>query len=115
MAQETFFTLDGPLELVPGDGQCRAANFAGLAGVARNFGRDARGIVERHGMDPRVLSDPESLIAPSQLADTFEYCSTLFEDPLFGLHIASLQDPEVLAASPPCAAPRRLSAPASAA
>lgn len=95
MAQETFFTLDGPLELVPGDGQCRAANFAGLAGVARNFGRDARGIVERHGMDPRVLSDPESLIAPSQLADTFEYCSTLFEDPLFGLHIASLQDPEV--------------------
>lgn len=95
MPQETFFTLDGPLDLMPGEGQCRAANFAGLAGVARNQGRDARGIVERHGMDSRVLSDPESLIAPSQLADTFEYCSTLFDDPLFGLHIATLQDPEV--------------------
>ncbi|MDG2003378.1 MAG: AraC family transcriptional regulator ligand-binding domain-containing protein [Novosphingobium sp.] len=95
MTEETFFTLDGPLELLPGDGQCRAANLAGLAGVARKFGRDARGIVERHGMDPHVLSDPESLIAPHQLADTLEFCSTLFEDPLFGLHIASLQDPEV--------------------
>jgi len=95
MAQENFFTLDGPLDIVPGDGQCRAANFAGLASVARNFGRDPRGIVERHGMDARVLADPESLIAPRQLADTFEYCSTLFDDPLFGLHIASMQDPEV--------------------
>lgn len=95
MAQENFFSLDGPLELMPGDGQCRAANLSGLAGVARKFGRDARGIVERHGMDPRVLADPESLIAPSQLADTFEYCSTLFDDPLFGLHIATIQDPEV--------------------
>jgi AraC-like DNA-binding protein len=95
MAQETFFTLDGPLDLMPGGGQVRAANLAGLANVARRLGRDARGIVERHGMDPRVLSDPESLIAPGQLADTFEYCSTLFDDPLFGLHIATLQDPEV--------------------
>lgn len=95
MAQENFFALDGPLELMPEDGQCRAANLAGLAGVARNFGRDARGIVERHGMDPRVLADPESLIAPQQLADTFEYCSSLFDDPLFGLHIATTQDPEV--------------------
>jgi len=49
MAQETFSTLDGPLELMPGDGQCRAANLAGHANVARNFGRDARGIVERLG------------------------------------------------------------------
>ena len=38
----------------------------------RYLGRDARGIVERYGMDPRVLSDPESLVAPSQVADTFE-------------------------------------------
>lgn len=95
MAHETFFTLDGPLDLMPAGGQVRAANLAGLVNVARKLGRDARGIVERHGMDPRVLSDPESLIAPGQLADTFEYCSTLFDDPLFGLHIATLQDPEV--------------------
>jgi AraC-like DNA-binding protein len=95
MGQESFFSLEGPLDIAPGDGQCRAANFSGLADVARQLGRDARGIVERHGMEPRVLTDPESLIAPQQLADTLEYCSTLFDDPLFGLHIATTQDPEV--------------------
>lgn len=92
---ESFFSLDGPLDVPPADGQCRAANFAGLAYVARQNGRDARGIVERHGLEARVLTDPESLIAPQQVADVFEYCSSLFDDPLFGLHIATMQDPEV--------------------
>lgn len=95
MTQNSFFSLDGPLDIAPGGGQVRAANFAGLANVARSHGRDARGIVERHGMEARVLTDPESLIAPHQVADTFEYCSTLFDDPLFGLHFATMQDPEV--------------------
>jgi len=93
--QETFFSLDGPLDLTPEGGQVRAANFAGLADMARQYGRDPRGIVERHGLEARVLADPESLIAPQQVADVLEYCSTLFEDPLFGLHIATSQDPEV--------------------
>jgi len=93
--QNSFFSLDGPLDIAPSDGQCRAANFSGLAHVARQMGRDARGIVERHGMEPRVLTDPESLIATQQLADTLEYCSTVFDDSLFGFHIATTQDPEV--------------------
>jgi len=95
MPGASFFSLDGPLDVPPGGGQVRAANFAGLAGVARTLGRDARSIVERHGMEARVLTDPESLVAPQQVADTFEYCSTTFDDPLFGLHFATLQDPEV--------------------
>lgn len=95
MTQNSFFSLDGPLDVAPGGGQVRAANFSGLASVARSHGRDARGIVERHGMEARVLTDPESLIAPHQVADTFEYCSAVFDDPLFGLHIAATQDPEV--------------------
>lgn len=95
MTQNSFFSLDGPLDVAPRGGQVRAANFAGLANVARSHGRDARAIVERHGMEARVLSDPESLIAPYQVADTFEYCSAIFDDPLFGLHFATMQDPEV--------------------
>lgn len=95
MDQDSFFSLDGPLDVAPAGGQVRAANFSGLAGFVRSRGRDARGIVERHGMEARVLTDPESLIAPQQLADTLEYCSALFDDPLFGLHIAATQDPEV--------------------
>ena len=95
MGQELFFSLDGPLEVAPAGGQVRAANFTGLASLARSHGRDPRGIVERHGMEARVLVDPESLVAPHQVAETFEYCSVLFDDPLFGLHFASTQDPEV--------------------
>jgi AraC-like DNA-binding protein len=95
MTRNSFFSLDGPLDIAPGGGQVRAANFSGLATVARQFGRDARGIVERHGMEARVLTDPESLITPQQMAETLEYCSGLFDDSLFGLHMATLQDPEV--------------------
>ncbi len=95
MERETFFSLDGPLDVSPGGGQCRAANFSGLADVARQLGRDPRGIIEKHGLQARVLTDPESHIDCQQVADVFEYCSTLFDDPLFGLHFANLQDPEV--------------------
>ena len=35
MAQQSFFSLDGPLDIGPGGGQVRAANFSGLANVAR--------------------------------------------------------------------------------
>jgi AraC-like DNA-binding protein len=93
--RESFYSIEGPLDLPPQDGQCRAANFAGLADAARRAGRDARGIVERHGLEPRVLIDPESLVAPQQVADVLEYCSVAFDDPLFGLHLSTTQDPEV--------------------
>ena len=95
MTDNTFFSLEGPLDVPPADGQCRAANFAGLADVARQFGRDPRNIVERYGLEPRVLTDPESLVAPQQVADVLEYCSAVFDDPLFGLHLSAAQDPEV--------------------
>lgn len=95
MEAQPFFTLDGPLDVSPGSGQCRAANFTGLAEMARVLGRDPRGIVERHGMEARVLSDPESHIGCQQIADVFEYCSDVFDDSLFGLHFAAHQDPDV--------------------
>ncbi len=95
MADQAFFTLDGPLDVSPASGQCRAANFTGLAQVARTLGRDPRGIVERHGMEARVLTDPESHIGCQQIADVFEYCSGVFDDSLFGLHFAQHQDPDV--------------------
>lgn len=95
MDRSAFFSLDGPLDVAPASGQCRAANFSGLAEMARHLGRDPRGIVERHGLEARVLSDPESHVACQQLADVFEYCSNVFDDALFGLHFAAHQDPDV--------------------
>lgn len=92
---EPFFTLEGPLDVAPASGQCRAANFTGLAELARMLGRDPRGIIERHGLDAQALFDPESHIGCQQVADVFEYCSDLFDDSLFGLHFAARQDPDV--------------------
>ena len=94
-AQRSFFSLDGPLDVAPAGGQVRAANLGGLAFMARQQGIDARAIVERHGLDPLVLVDPECLIAPQQMAAILEECSALSGDPLFGLRIGFLQEPEV--------------------
>ena len=95
MEGQAFYSLDGPLDVGPASGQVRAANFTGLAEMARLLGRDPRNIVERHGMEARVLSDPESHVSAQQLADVFEYCSDVFDDSLFGLHFAAHQDPDV--------------------
>ncbi|GAM04264.1 MULTISPECIES: helix-turn-helix transcriptional regulator [Novosphingobium] len=90
-----FYGLEGPLDAVPGKGQMRAANLRGFSDFARGRGRDARAILERTGIDMRALGDPDSHVGAQALVDTFEYCSTLFEDPLFGLHFAQGQDAEV--------------------
>ncbi len=95
MESNAFFSLDGPLDLSPAHGQCRAANFTGLAEMTRALGRDPRSILERHGLQARALFDPESHIECQQIADVFEYCSTVFDDSLFGLHFATHQDPDV--------------------
>ncbi|MET0363317.1 MAG: AraC family transcriptional regulator ligand-binding domain-containing protein [Sphingobium sp.] len=92
---EMFFGLNGPLDAVPAHGQCRAANFTGLQDFANAQGRDARRILERHAIEPRAIFDPDSHVACQSIADTFEYCSTLFDDPLFGLHLGNAQDPDV--------------------
>jgi AraC-like DNA-binding protein len=90
-----FFGLEGPLDALPGDGQMRAANLKGLHDLALQNGSDPARILERYGLEPRTIADPDSHISCQTLVDVFEYCSNLFDDPLFGLHIADLQDPDV--------------------
>jgi AraC-like DNA-binding protein len=67
----------------------------GFCDYASRKGADPRRILERHGMKPRALSDPDAHVTCKSLVDVFEYCSTIFADPLFGLHFANGQDPEV--------------------
>jgi AraC-like DNA-binding protein len=90
-----FFALEGPLDALPASGQMRAANLQGLSDYARQRGSDARRLLQRHGLDPRALADPDSHIACQQVVDIFEQCSLLFDDPLFGLRLGQAQDPDV--------------------
>ena len=46
-------------------------------------------------MDLRTIRDPDSYIDVKSLADVFEYCSALFNDPLFGLRLAERQEPDI--------------------
>jgi AraC-like DNA-binding protein len=95
MSDNYFYTLDGPLDAMPAERQMRTANFSGFAGFVRNRGGDPRSILERHGMDPRAIRDPDSHINCKSLVDVLEYCSTVFNDSLFGLRLAEQQDAEV--------------------
>jgi AraC-like DNA-binding protein len=93
--EDIFFGLASPLDTTPCAGQTRAANLTGFFDYARRKGADPRGILERHGIKPRALSDPDAHVTCQSLVDVFEYCSTIFFDPLFGLHFANGQDPDV--------------------
>ena len=95
MGADTFFSLDGPLDSMPTERQMRTANLTGFSGLVRNLGADPRDILERHGITPRAIHDPDFYIDCKALVDTLEYCSRSFNDPLFGLRLAQLQEPDV--------------------
>lgn len=95
MSGSCFYSLEGPLDAVPAERQMRAANFEGFPALVRTLGGDPRRILERHGMDPRTIQDPDYHVDCKSLVDVLEYCSTLFKDPLFGLRLAQSQEPDV--------------------
>ena len=93
-----FYALEGPLDSMPAPRQMRTANLLGLPDIVRSHGGDPRSILENHGIDPRAMRDPDFYIDCKSLVDVFEYCSTSFNDPLFGLHLAQHQEPDVYGA-----------------
>jgi AraC-like DNA-binding protein len=95
MVENVFYSLGGPLDVAPIGRQMRAANFTGFADFVRGRGGNARAILERHELDIRSISDPDSHIDSKSLADVLEYCGTHFDDPLFGLKLAQTQESDV--------------------
>jgi AraC-like DNA-binding protein len=95
MTTTPFFSLDGPLELMPTERQMRSANLSAFPSLARQLGADPRPLLERHDIDPRIVRDPDHYIDCQLYVDLLEDCSSTFNDPLFGLQLAQLQDPDV--------------------
>jgi AraC-like DNA-binding protein len=98
MSGDLFYSLEGPLDALPGDMQTRAANLGGFPDLARRMGADPRRILEHHGIDPRNACDPDSFIDCQALVDLLEDCGTRFNDPLFGLKLAQHQEADVYGA-----------------
>lgn len=95
MGIDDFYSLDGPLDAMPTGRQMRAANLHGFPTLVRSRGADPRALLERHGIDPHVIRDPDHYIDSKSVVELFEYCSSTFNDPLFGLQLAQLQEPDV--------------------
>src|SRR3546814_15484230 len=87
MSDPHFYSLSGPLDSMPSERQMRTANLSSFAELVRQYGADPRSILEQHGIDPRALRDPDFYIDCKSLVDVFEYCSTTFNDSLFGLRL----------------------------
>jgi AraC-like DNA-binding protein len=95
MGDNAFYSLDGPLDSMPGSRQMRVANLSGLPRLVRSHGADPVSILERHEIDPQILRDPDQYVDCKSVVDLFEYCSASLNDPLFGLQLAQIQDPDV--------------------
>jgi AraC-like DNA-binding protein len=95
MNADYFYSLEGPLDAMPTGRQMRIANLYGFPSLARSRGADPCSLLERHEIDPRIIRDPDHYIDSKSVVDLFEYCSTAFNDSLFGLQLAQLQEPDV--------------------
>ncbi len=95
MSEGYFYSLEGPLDSMPVARQIRAANLTGFGELVRNLGTDPRGIFEQHSIDPRTLRDPDAYIDSRAVVELLEHCSSSFNDSLFGLRLAQLQEPDV--------------------
>lgn len=98
MSEGFFYSLEGPLDSMPVGRQIRAANLSGFGELVRRRGLDPRAILERHAIQPRVLRDPDAFLDSRALVELLQDCSRTFNDPMFGLRMAQLQEPEVFGA-----------------
>lgn len=96
--EDGFFSLAGPIELTPGPGRTRAASFQKFFEYVHYLGGDPCAILERHDIDPRRVGDPEHHIASRAMVETFQHCASSLRAPLFGLHLAEMQSPDVFGA-----------------
>ena len=85
-----------PFDGIPAQGKIQTGYWRGFKHLVRDLGSDPREILEHHDMDPVAFEDPYHHIECTALVNLLEYCSTLLQDPLFGLHLAERQDPDVL-------------------
>ncbi len=84
----------GQFAVLPAQGTLRAGYLSGLKSLVRNLGGDLRDVLEQQELDPFTFDDPDNNIECIAAVNLLEYCSSLLEDRLFGLHLAEQQVPD---------------------
>ena len=95
MSDPAFYSLEAPLDTMPVERQMRTANLSGFVELVRGMGADPAAILDRHGLALNTIRDPDAYIDSKALVDVLEDCGAVFNDPLFGLRLAQLQEPDV--------------------
>lgn len=94
--QHTPLTASLPASMiVPAQGTVRVGYFWGLDRLVSHLGGNPGDILAGVGLDPRLFDDPDNTLECITAIDLLEYCSTSLNEPLFGMHLAAQQDPEV--------------------
>jgi len=87
--------FDDAATVFPTRGTIRVGYFWGLDTLVRKLGGDPLDILAQRGLDARIFDDPDNTIDCMAAIDLMEYCSSTLRDPLFGLHLAAIQEPGV--------------------
>ncbi len=87
--------FSSPEITLPPRGRIRVGYLSGLTGLVSSLGDDPRSILEYHNIDPASFEDPDQDIECITAVNLLEHCASKLQDPLFGLHLAELQDPDV--------------------
>lgn len=92
MHDNFFYALERPLHLLPSNSQVRSRNLQNFPQLIQRLGGNHLHILDLHGINPSVIEATESFVDCQAFADMFEYCAAKFNDQLFGLHLAQLQE-----------------------
>lgn len=89
------FGLHRALNARPAQGQIQTRYLRGFNSLVYSLGADPRSILERHEIDPLAFVDPDSQLECLSAATMVEYCGSRLDDPVFGLRLADVQEPDV--------------------
>jgi len=85
-----------PLDIMPGELQVRAGWLSGFHALIQRYEGDPCGLLRRFGIDPLHLADADQFIDSVAVLRLLESCRSIFSEPLFGLRLAEMQEPDVL-------------------
>jgi AraC-like DNA-binding protein len=87
--------VEGELLEFPSRGKIRAGFLSGIKGLVHDMGADPRDLLEQQEIDVQSLDDPDNELECVSVVNLLEHCSRVLKDPLFGLHLAERQEPDV--------------------
>ena len=94
MSGEVFFSLERPLHALPDAGQVRAATLQGWPELIDRTGGNYRQLLNHYGISAEPGGE-EEFVELKALAELLEGCARSLGDPLLGLHLAAVQEPDM--------------------